>query len=486
MSFTTLETSLENIELTRAQWQAEAGEYWLITPQGQEPWPVVICDEGMVKQFFKSKRPQSARKPDGSWHKGFGPNGDQIRNRSFPSMCLGTLKLCWVSAQCLRAIDLGAVLEIQRNTSNSDLVKAYTELIDNFGVKELTYWKDVLLARRMVSEEIKPSSHEELKAVVIVKDSLYPSISKCCRKRPPQYSHQGHTRSRGHSESDDEEPGLSGSDNTRLSTKKIKVENTEAVSLIHKIAPTKQPSAVLGHQERRSSSTLASSLSLSRDLKVIDLEMEPINPDLVSVYVGNPHRIFQIERSAVSSSPFLEKLQAWNSTTGWYIMAPPLSSIHADDFFTVADFLNHGDYHPRLLDVGTSRTRLDGSSAFSPEEKHLETLNCGIVFTIAHQVDLPRLQALAFSKIKFLKPYSPFEFLVFADLAFGKGCAEADDFIVHYLAEHFWDLVDAEKEKFVNLVHGNNDLESRVFLEKRSSLAPEKDQGDGDISASGH
>lgn len=161
-------------------------------------------------------------------------------------------------------------------------------------------------------------------------------------------------------------------------------------------------------------------------------------------------------------------------------MAPPLSSIHANDFSPVADFLNHGDYHPRLLDAGTGRARLDGASVLTSEEKHLETLQCGIVFAIAHQVDLPRLQALAFSKMKFLNPYSPLEFLVFAHLSFGKGYAEADDFVVHHLVEHFWNLLDTEKEKFVDLVQGNDELASRVFLEKGFSLAPEKDQRDGD------
>lgn len=163
-------------------------------------------------------------------------------------------------------------------------------------------------------------------------------------------------------------------------------------------------------------------------------------------------------------------------------MAPPLSSIHANDFSPVADFLNHGDYCPRLLDAGTGHARLDGASFFSSEEKHLETLQCGIVFSIAHKMDLPRLQALAFSKMKFLESYSPFEFLVFAHLSFGKGCAEADDFVVHYLAEHFWNLLNVEKKKFVDLVQGNNELASRVFLEKGFSLASEQDRRDGDVN----
>lgn len=77
-----------------AQSNAEAGEIWLAVKDGQEPWPVVICDEDMLQSFFGDyERPKNARRADGTWHKACGPRGRLAGQKCFPAMYLGTWKL---------------------------------------------------------------------------------------------------------------------------------------------------------------------------------------------------------------------------------------------------------------------------------------------------------------------------------------------------------------------------------------------------------
>lgn len=72
----------------------EAGEYWLATNHGEDPWPVVICDENMVRSHFSTKdRPKGARQQDGTWGGEFETDGKLFGQRYFPAMKLGTMKL---------------------------------------------------------------------------------------------------------------------------------------------------------------------------------------------------------------------------------------------------------------------------------------------------------------------------------------------------------------------------------------------------------
>ena len=85
---------MDTIGLNLAQVNAEPGEYWLVTEDGKDPWPCVICDEDMVTRLFKGKRrPENARRPDGTWHKSLLPHGKLAGQKCFPILYLGTLKL---------------------------------------------------------------------------------------------------------------------------------------------------------------------------------------------------------------------------------------------------------------------------------------------------------------------------------------------------------------------------------------------------------
>ena len=98
-----------------AQVLADPGEIWLSHKKGENPWPVVICDEEMLSILSKGrKRPDNARKANGQWRKEYLPGGkrpDNARKANgqwrkeylpggklegkvvFPTMKLGTLTL---------------------------------------------------------------------------------------------------------------------------------------------------------------------------------------------------------------------------------------------------------------------------------------------------------------------------------------------------------------------------------------------------------
>ncbi|KAL8954123.1 MAG: hypothetical protein Q9222_000005 [Ikaeria aurantiellina] len=155
-----------------------------------------------------------------------------------------------------------------------------------------------------------------------------------------------------------------------------------------------------------------------------EIEVEDIDPDKVKVYVGNPHVVFTIRRSGLQASPVLDNLVIHNATNGCYVMAPWLSSISGDDFGSVAEFLDRGDYHPHIVGAHSDKVHLAGIT--SDEERREEILKCAVVFAIAQKLEISTLQALAASKLELLQPYPAREFLALSGLAFGMGLAGQD------------------------------------------------------------
>ncbi len=86
-------TPLDDVNTRHAQIGAQPGEYWLVSKDGEQDWPIVICDEDIVQKFFKGSRPENARKADGTWPKDFQPGGNILGQVCFPVLYLGTLKL---------------------------------------------------------------------------------------------------------------------------------------------------------------------------------------------------------------------------------------------------------------------------------------------------------------------------------------------------------------------------------------------------------
>jgi hypothetical protein len=72
---------------------ASAGDLYFVSMKGHPPWPVVICDEGMLPETLLSKRPVSAMRIDGTYREDFANGGKHVRDRRYPVMFLGTNEL---------------------------------------------------------------------------------------------------------------------------------------------------------------------------------------------------------------------------------------------------------------------------------------------------------------------------------------------------------------------------------------------------------
>lgn len=83
----------EQSRLLQAHDKVQAGQYFF-TKAGDQDWPVVICDEDIVKRYFNvRKRPDHARLADGTWGKDYEPGGKHADRRSYPALVPGQLTL---------------------------------------------------------------------------------------------------------------------------------------------------------------------------------------------------------------------------------------------------------------------------------------------------------------------------------------------------------------------------------------------------------
>ena len=198
---------------------------------------------------------------------------------------------------------------------------------------------------------------------------------------------------------------------------------------------------------------------------------------MVRVYVGNPHSEFAIKRRGLdANSPFLSRLVISHPSIGFYVMSPLLSSLSAHDFTPVAEYLDHGEYYPKLLNKNSHNVRLEDIELEHEKDVHGnhqhvgEVTRCGKIYAMAQQLQLPGLRSLAFWKLKALGPYPAKEFLsVVLAVGFSPqiGMAEEIDglraFVVSYLAEHFYELVREETEMMLATMECNAGLTMEVF-----------------------
>ena len=189
----------------------------------------------------------------------------------------------------------------------------------------------------------------------------------------------------------------------------------------------------------------------------------------VKIYVGNPHEVLVVKKGGLEQSEFLRGLLTHDTYEGWYVMAPVLAGVTAQDFKPVAEFLDHGEYRPNLLDDETEYVRLENVD--KEQQRADEMLRCGVVYSLADLVGLPNLQRLAFRKIRalsssFMTPFPPFELLsvvqlIFSDIA--PKDLEMLSFFVEYIADRFWDINVASPLYFAKIMGQNEHLSRSIF-----------------------
>ena len=204
---------------------------------------------------------------------------------------------------------------------------------------------------------------------------------------------------------------------------------------------------------------------------------------MVIIYVDNPHKRFPVKRTGLDASPLLSKLVTYHPENGWYIMSPMLSSLAANDFKPIGEYIDRGEYRPNILDDGTVHVRLEGD--LNPEMLRVEVVRCGIIYQIAEILEMPGLQDLAFRKLKALQPYhQPLEILTVIELLYDIGSPELRQYLTQHVADGFWNLVRAEHGKMEEVMRANEELARGVFWKmcgKDGEIKTVKEEGQGHI-----
>ena len=184
----------------------------------------------------------------------------------------------------------------------------------------------------------------------------------------------------------------------------------------------------------------------------------------VVIYVGNPHKRFRGNRSAIDASSLLSSLAIYHPEDGWYVMSPMLSNLDPNDFYPVGQYLERGEYDPNLLDENTEWVRFERE--LTSYARSQEVVRCGTIYLIAQRLELPGLQALAFRKLKVLakhESYQPLAILCVIEVVFASGKEDLRQYLVHYLADNYWDIVLAETKKAAEVMQKNDELAKGVF-----------------------
>jgi hypothetical protein len=196
----------------------------------------------------------------------------------------------------------------------------------------------------------------------------------------------------------------------------------------------------------------------------MQLTLIPSSPNRVIIYVDNPYKNFSVKRSGLDASPLLQNLIAYNPEIGWYVMSPLLSTLKEDEFLPVSQYLERGEYDPNILDEGTDYVRLE--TELTEAKRGGEAVRCATIYSIAQVLELPGLQDLAIRKLKALatrEPHHPFAILCVVESIFDQADKDLRQYLVQYLADHYWDLVLAETVKMAEVMRGIGDLEKSVF-----------------------
>ena len=143
-------------------------------------------------------------------------------------------------------------------------------------------------------------------------------------------------------------------------------------------------------------------------------------------------------------------------------MSPLLSSLDAEDFQPVGEYIDRREYHPNILDDGTAHVRLEGD--LSPEALRREVVRCGTVYQLAIILDISGLQDLAFRKLKALAPHhQALEILTVVETLFEFASPDIRQYLTQHVAEQYWTIVLEETKTMVEVMRSHEDFGKGVF-----------------------
>ncbi|KAF2270614.1 hypothetical protein CC78DRAFT_596243 [Lojkania enalia] len=121
------------------------GQLWFVAMKGYPPWPVIICDEGMLPETLLSKRPVSAKRIDGTYRPDFEAGGKNAKDRRYPIMFLGTNEFAWQVNTDLQPL---VVEDIKKDVSSGNQGKKSKALWDAYQIAaedhDINWFKEML------------------------------------------------------------------------------------------------------------------------------------------------------------------------------------------------------------------------------------------------------------------------------------------------------------------------------------------------------
>ncbi|KAI0482781.1 hypothetical protein GGR56DRAFT_621546 [Xylariaceae sp. FL0804] len=120
---------------------AQPGDHFFAKLKGFPPWPVVICEEGMLPPELQNSRPVTAARPDGTYRDDFADGGKSVALRTFPVMYLHTNEFSWMPNTDLTDLDPATVVGLITSKMRKDLQNAHVLAAEQ---NNLDYYKNVL------------------------------------------------------------------------------------------------------------------------------------------------------------------------------------------------------------------------------------------------------------------------------------------------------------------------------------------------------
>ncbi|KAL9127767.1 MAG: hypothetical protein Q9217_003425 [Psora testacea] len=448
-------------ECDRPRQNATAGQYWAVKKDGEE-WPVVICDEEIVQLYFEGVGAKGARRVDGTWDLTARPGGSQARKMILP---------------CL-SLEAWNARHMQRMTTNATLADAWQEVrerYERFGdTSDLGYWIDKILASDIGNGSIGALA---TRSTLRLGFKYLNVAEKRERKLSPN---PRYFLGSGDEEFDDEESDAFATNIPKIkkrfsdaneddvfATDLTPSSTTQSITS-SKLEPNGRFTPRLGTPFGGYRTRLLNPMHGIRSSKTPSHTMKQesdIDHTVVQVFVGDPHRIYKVGRQGLDASPLLSPLLVKSVDSTCYVMSPLLSSLDADAFLPIAEYLGHREYSPKLLDDGTERTRLEVDVI--PEERGQEIVRSERIYSLARILEIGSLQDLAFRKLKVLASlddsFPLLAILTVVEHVFADAKGDLRQYLIHFLADTYWPLMVAETAKMAELLQASKDLAKGVF-----------------------
>ena len=187
-----------------------------------------------------------------------------------------------------------------------------------------------------------------------------------------------------------------------------------------------------------------------------------------------------VRKSGITESHYLVSMLKHENGEAC-IMSLVLSNLQPANFTSIAEYLDHSEYKPNLLDEGTDYARLEKVETL--EQSSEAIYKCAVLYGMGHELQLPALQDLVLRKVRVLQPYAADDFVILAKLVyrFGRVADKSfHGFMVDYAAEHFFEFWQEESEAFAELLQENKVLARDIFerladVMKGESVTTEKE-----------